>query len=353
MKRIIIIISIVALVALIGFRLFKNKQTLNAKNKVVDRSGVTIPVTTTDAKTAAVSGQFSVPAVLEPNHTANLSINTAGKLQSLNIELGTVVAKGQVLGSVDNSLKYINLESTQLLADKYESDYKRVKDLYEGKAATEVDFNNAKYNYENSKTQIKQIKQQIADGQVIAPLSGIVTKKNVEAGEFVNVGTAIGTIVDVSQLKSYVMVSEKNVYSLRKGLPVSIHTDIYPDKTFKGSIDYISPTGDESHNYKVGIAIANDRNASLKGGTFIMVDFDVKSGGKALQIPKIALVEGLKNPYVYLANGTKATQKKLVLGRDLGENVEVLSGLQEGEKVITSGQINISESSIIEVVTVK
>jgi RND family efflux transporter MFP subunit len=149
------------------------------------------------------------------------------------------------------------------------------------------------------------------------------------------------------------MVSEKNVYSLQKGMPVVIHTEIYPEKEFKGTIKYISPNGDESHNYEVGITVQNDNRVSLKGGTFILVDFDVKNATSALQIPKVALVEGLKNPYVYVVENKKAVAKKLVLGRDLGENIEVLSGLNADEQVITSGQINISANSIIEVVEAK
>lgn len=352
-NKLIISISVVAILAVIGFQLFRNKQKLNESSKVVDRSAIAVPVTIEQAKVAPISGAFSVPAVVQPITTAGLSINTSGKLQTLNIQLGTVVRKGQVLGSVDNSLKYINLESAQLLAAKSEADYLRVKDLYEGKASTEVDFNNAKYNYENAKTQVRQIQQQITDGQIIAPISGMVTKKNVEAGEFVNMGTSIGTIVDVSRLKSFVAVSEKNVYALKTGAPVTIRTDIYPDQKFKGTIRYISPNGDESHNYDVEIAIQNDSKLYLKGGTFIMVHFDIPNKGTALQIPKIALVEGLKNPYVYVVNKQKATVKKLVLGRDLGEHIEVLSGLDAGEQVITSGQINISTNSIIEIVNTK
>ena len=353
-KNIIIILIVVGVLALIGVKLAMNKKTLNQQNKPVDRSAIAVPVTVTDAFVGNVSGQFSVPAIVEPYNSANISINASGKLKTLNIDLGTAVSKGQVLGSVDNSVKLINLESSQLLADKYEADFKRQKDLFEGKATTEVDFNNAKYNYENAKTQVALIKQQIADGNVVAPISGIVTKKNVEEGEFVNVGTSIATVVDISKLQSFVMVSEKNVYSLKKGAPVVIHTDVYPDKVFNGAIKYISPNGDDSHNYEVGITVDNDRNVSLKGGTFILVDFDIKnSNTTALQIPKVALVEGIKNPYVYVVNNKKPTVKKLVLGRDLGENIEVLSGLSAGEHVITSGQINISENSIIEVVNAK
>lgn len=354
MKRnIIITLVVVAVLAIIGLRLFKNKQTLNEQNKVVDRSSIAVPVTTTPATIEAVSGKFSVPAIVEPYNTANISINASGKLKTLNIELGNVITKGQLLGSVDNSVKYLNLEAAQLQMDKYEVDYKRVKDLYEGKAATEVDFNNAKFNFENAKTQVALIKQQIADGNVIAPINGTITKKNVEEGEFVNLGTAIATVVDISRLQSFVMVSEKNVYSLKKGMPVVIHTDVYPDRTFRGSIRFISPNGDESHNYQVGVTVENDNKVSLKGGTFILVDFDVKNASSALQIPKVALVEGIKNPFVYVVENKKAVTKKLVLGRDLGENIEVLSGLAEGEQVITSGQINISGNSIIEVINTK
>lgn len=350
MKRtIIIIVSVFAVLLLIGMKLFSNKKVLNERNKPVDRSGIAVPVTTAQAFTGAVSGKFSVPAIVEPWNSARISMNAAGKLQTLNIDLGSTVTKGQFLGSVDNSVKQINLASAELLAAKYETDFNRIKDLYEGKAATEVEFNNAKYNLENSKTQVALIKQQIADGSVIAPITGVVTEKNVEAGEFVNIGSPIATLVDISKLQSFVQVSEKNVYSLKKGMPVVITTDIFPGKKFKGTVKFISPNGDESHNYQVGITVDN-YNTSLKGGTFIRVEFDIQGESKALQIPKVALVEGLKNPYVYVVNGNKTVTKKLVLGRDLGENIEVLNGLSEGEQIVTSGQINISESSIIEVV---
>jgi membrane fusion protein (multidrug efflux system) len=349
-KSILILVSVVALVLLIGVRLYSNKQTLNEKNKVVDRSGIPVPVTTVKVGKQDVSGKFSLPAVLEPVYSANVSINAAGKIQYLHLELGTVVQKGQVLGSVDNSLKQLNLKAAQLLADKNEADYLRIKDLYDGKAATEVDLINARYNMENAKVQVAQIRQQIADGLVIAPISGVVTKKNVEAGEFVNMGSPIATVVDVSSLKSYVQVNEKNIYRLSKGKPVAVRTDIYPGKIFKGKILYISPNGDESHSYEVGISIENDKQAPLKGGTFIRVDFDASEGDHVLQIPKMALVEGVKNPYVYAVEGTRPAVRKVVLGRDLGEKIEVVSGLEEGDEIVTSGQINISDKSILEVV---
>jgi RND family efflux transporter MFP subunit len=297
-----------------------------------------------------IEASFSLPAVVKPVNEANITLNASGKLKALDFELGSRVNKSQIIGSLDNSLKQISLEAAQLLVDKTKLDYERFKDLYDGKAATEVDLNNSKYNYENAKSQAAQIKQQIADASLISPINGVITKKNMEIGEFANLGAAIATVVDISTLKSVVMVSENDVYKLKEGMQVNISSDIFPGKEFKGTINFISPSGDDSHNYEVEVFIDNSNKVAIKAGTFIKVHFDIKGDAKTLQIPKLALVEGTKNPFVYVSAGNKAIMKKIVLGRDLGENVEVVSGLTAGEPVITSGQINLTESSLIEVI---
>lgn len=349
-KNIIITGTVIAIVALIGFTLVKNKKQINAANKVADRSTIAVPVSTIKAETAAMNGQFTLPAKVEPVNEADITINSSGKLKHLNIDLGSEVKKGQVIGSIDNSLNQINLQSTQLLVDKYERDFNNYKELYKGNAASENDYINAKYNYENAKTQVAQIRQKIEDGNLVAPVGGVIVKKNVEEGEFVNVGAVVATVVNTSTLKANVMVSEKDIYRLKTGMPVSILCDIYPGKTFKGNIRYISPKGDESHNYQVEVTVENQTASALKAGTFVRVKFDIKNSAKTLQIPKKALAEGLKNPFVYVVNGNTAEMRKLVLGRESGENVEVLSGISPEEEVIISGQINLAEGSKIEVI---
>lgn len=349
-RNIVIVVLVIAGAAFVVIRLTGNKKKIDEKNQVIDRSGIAIPVNTFKVAKQPVSGSFSLPAVIEPETEADLSINTPGKIQSLNIKLGTVVKKGQVLGSIDNSLKQISLQQAELLMNKAKKDFERVEALYQGNASTEIDYLNAKYNYENSQTQVALIKQQIADGTLIAPVSGIITKKNIEVGEFVNMGTPIATIVDVNTLKVKVMVGESNIYQVKQNMAVLVTSDVFPGVNFEGTVRYVSPKGDESHNYEVEVAIKNNKQAQLKGGTFVKVDFDIESGGEVLQIPKMALVEGVKNPYVFITKGNKAEQRSITVGREIGENIEVLGGLNEGEEVITSGQINLKSGSIIEVI---
>lgn len=352
MKKNRIIIAVIALlvVAAIAYTLVKNKQVLDSKNKVVDRSNMAIPVSVSKAFLGSTGDKFILPAVTEAENEVDVVVNSQGKLTNLNIRLGSTVSKGQILGTVDSKMKELNLRATSLSEEKLKKDYERYNDLYKGNAATEVNVNDVKYNYENTKIQLDQIKQQIADANIIAPISGTIVRKNLEEGEFVNPGTVIATVVNVSQLKAQVLVSEKDVYKLKPGANVTVTCEIYPGKTFKGTIRYISPKGDESHNYPVEVTLVNDSKSPIKAGTFIRVAFGVSGTTTTLQIPKVALVEGLKNPYVFTLSGNKAVSKKLVLGREIGENVEVLSGLEEGEEIITSGQINLTDGSTVQLV---
>lgn len=350
MKKVFIIIGVVLVAVLIAWKLFSNKQIINENNKAIDRSGIKIPVNVIAVQKQEIGGVFSLPAVLKPMEEVDIAINSSGKVKSLNIQLGSTVRKGQVIGSIDNSLKSINLQTTQLQVDKLKQDYERFKELKAGNAATQVDVDNAKYNYENAKMQIASLQQQISDGNLVSPINGIVTAKNIEVGEFINMGSSAAKVVDVSQMKTSVMVSEKDVYRLKEGMIVKITSDVFADKPMNGKIRYISPSGDASHNYEVEVVVENKTKLGLKAGTFVSVEFDVKKVEHVLQIPKIALAEGVKNPFVYVAVGEKAVMKKIVLGRDLGENFEVLSGLNENDKVIVSGQINLTTNSIIEVI---
>jgi multidrug efflux system membrane fusion protein len=90
------------------------------------------------------------------------------------------------------------------------------------------------------------------------------------------------------------------------------------------TISYIAPQGDESHNYPVEIVIKNSNQ--LRAGTFVSVEFSQKSSQQALIIPRSALVESVRNPYVYTVENGVAKQRKIEVGRELGDNIEVLAG---------------------------
>jgi len=350
------IISIAVVLVIIGgitWTLIGNKKEINEKNKPVDRSEIPVAVSVTEIKPLPMSGDVLLPAVLEPKDQSTVSIGTSGKLESLRIELGTRVSKGQVIGTIDTKVKQVDLKSRELTVSKLKLDYERNKELLKGNAISENAVTEAKYNYETKQLEVSQLKQQIADANIIAPISGIITDKKMMPGEYVNMGSPIATIVDVSQLKTVVYVNEREVYKLKMKQNATITSDVFPGKKFAGQVSYISPQGDENHNYKIEVLLSKSGVSELKAGTYVRVSFDMQNEGDVLQVPKKALVAGTKNPYVYVAENNKAVKRQLVLGRELGENIEVLGGLQTGEKVITDGQINVVNGSNVQVTTTK
>ena len=231
--------------------------------------------------------------------------------------------------------------------NKAQKDYQLQKELFEGNAGTAQSVKDAQHAVDAARIRVQQSGQQASEGVIKSPISGIVTVKNGEVGEYANPGAVLATVVDVYNLKAVVFVSEKDAYQLKLGQTAAITADVLPGKSLTGKVSFISPVSDENHNYRVELAV-NNKAAELKAGTYIYVTFDLGSNFTALQIPKLALVEGAKNPYVYVINDEQAFIRKITVGREVGENIEVLSGLKEGDEVVTSGQINLVDGSKVQ-----
>lgn len=347
-----IIIGIIAVLLIGGmvYKLMANKKIIDKNAILIDRTNVPVSVTTFEASYFPISSDYSLPAVLDINKSGIITATQPGRLASFNIEIGQHVSKGQLIGKIDSKQREIGIKSSEATIKKLEDDIIRTKDLIAGDATPATSINDLNYNLETTKIQKENMLQQIADNNIYAPISGTIVQKNANAGEFANPGTPLASIMDISILKAIVYVSENNVYDLKVGQTAQITSSIFPDKITRGIIKYIAPKGDENHNYRVEVEIPN---SGYKAGTYVQVKFSFKKPADALQIPKNALVEGIKNPYVYIVNGNTVAVRKLELGEEIGQNVVIRSGLTAGEKVVTSGQINLSEKSKIQIVNNK
>lgn len=346
-KVIIPILVVLALIALIVYTLANNKKKIDEQKKPAETSEIATPVNVKTVTRTLTESKLVKTGNLVPYKEADITSLSSGNLISLNFELGSKLSQGATVAQVDSRSLKLNLEAAELARSKAEKDYNRFKALLEGEAATEVNYLDAKLNFDNASNQIDLIKKQIEDSRIKAPISGQVVSKFKESGEYVNPGTILGHIVDVSKLKVNVMVSENDVYTLKLGQKVKVNTEIYPNVTFEGKVIFISDKGDATHNYQVEVEMINSVKNPLKAGTFAYVDFSKQSEEQLLIIPRSALVESLKNPYVYVIQDSKAVARKIQIGKEIGDGIVVLEGLSEGDQVITSGQVNITEGSLV------
>ena len=349
-KAILIILGIAAIGTAMVITLAGNKKKIDENNKVVDRTNVPVSVSVAKAAMGEFQGAMNFSGLVESQADADVTVNAPGTIKTLSIAKGSFVRKGQVLGTVDSEQLKLQLKSLQLAESKLATDLERVRALVAGNAAPETNLKDLEFNLANTKIQIEQVNQRIADNNIVAPISGIVLAKMMEAGEFANPGMPIARIVDVGTLKVTVFVNEKHIYRIADKQDASVTTEALPGMNFKGKVIYISPVGDENHNYRVEVQLDGEGSKTLKAGTFTLVNLGTTEAGKALMIPAVALVTGIKETTVFVVNGDTVKSTPIVVGRREGEMVEVIGGLKDGEVVVTAGQINLSNGSNVSVV---
>lgn len=350
LKAVGIVATIIGILAIMGVVLSSNKKKIDENNKAVDRSQVPVSVAVSKAAMGEFEGAMNFSGLVESQADADVTVNAPGTIKTLTITKGAYVRKGQVLGTVDSEQLKLQLKSLQLAESKLVTDVDRVRALVAGNAAPETNLKDLEFNLSNTRIQIEQVNQRIADNNIIAPISGVVLAKMMEAGEFANPGMPIARIVDVATLKVSVFVNEKHIYRIADHQDASVTSEALPGMNFKGKVTYISPVGDENHNYRVEVQLDGEGSKTLKAGTFTLVNLGTTEGGKALMIPAVALVTGIKETSVFVVQGDTVMSHPIVVGRREGEMVEVISGIKEGDVVVTAGQINLNNGSNVTII---
>lgn len=352
MKRIVIIAIILGLVSLVAFRLISNKQEINAKNKVVSNSSNAVAVNVAPVERRLIEQNLTMVGTVIPRKVMEVKPEVQGQITDLNIELGDHVKKGSVIARIDNQIQALEVANAEQAQADARQNYERYTNLYNGGAATKAQLDQYTLAYENSQNQLKQARKKLSNTTVTAPISGEVIQKAVETGAFVSAGNTIATLVDVSQLKVQLSVPEREVYALGEGDPVTITTSVYPGVKFDGKITFISASGDETHKYPIEVALENQEDNPLKAGTYVDVTFNKKNKTPTLQIPREALVGSIQDARVYVVNSNNvATLRSITVGNENGASLEVLQGLDEKDRVVTTGQINLSDSTKVMVVS--
>jgi membrane fusion protein (multidrug efflux system) len=340
----IIIIVVVCIIGAVAWVLVSNKKVVDSKKEVkVFNQEIAVTVVPVEMKTP--SAMLELTGLANANRDVAIATDIAGKITQVNFKLGDYVSQGKVLAKVDDAYKKLALDNAQLNYNKNKEDYERYQILRKGDAVSETQLRDMKLSFENAGIQLENAKKQFNDTRIVAPFSGHITSQNVELGAYVNVGNTVAKMVDISQLKVSLMVSEGNVYQLRTGQPVNITTSVYPDATYNGTISHISPQGSNFHTYPVEIMIANNKQFPLKAGTYVNTHINLGNSTPALMIPRDAIVSSVKDPSVYLVKGDVVQLVKINTGRDSDSYLEVLSGLNEGDLVVTNGQINLMDGA--------
>jgi membrane fusion protein (multidrug efflux system) len=316
------------------------------------------PVSTVSSiKVVATDWQPKLEAVgsLRAVNGADLASEVSGIVESLHFESGGNVEKEAVLVQLRADDDIAKLKSLEAAAKLSSLTFERSKKLITIQAISQASFDTDQAAFQGAEALVVQQKALVAKKTIHAPFEGQVGIRQVDVGQYLQPGTPVVTLQQLSPIYVDFNLPEVAVSKVRVGQKVNAHLDSIPGQTFEGNITAVNAKVDEAtRNIQVRASFANEDHKMLPG-MFASVEIDTGAPEKYLTLPQSAITF---NPYgnvVYVVdaadpNGSKklvAKQVFVTTGARRGDQIAILTGLKEGDEVVTSGQIKLRQGAPI------
>ena len=352
MKKSLIYIIVAAL--LIGwgaYTIVGNKSKQEKEVAEVAKQVDKINVNVVTANRENINTDYSANGTFIPKQETNQSADISGRVVSVYVKEGSRVGAGQVLASIKRDAIEVDVTQAQNNLQNAIIDNQRYENAYKTGGVTKQQLDNSRLQLKNAQAAVRSQSVRMNDTKVRAGISGTINKKMVEPGAVVSPGTPLFEIVNINSLKLAVLVDESQVGRIQIGQQVDINVNVLPDETFTGRISFIAPKSDASLNFPVEVEVAN--NGQLKAGMYATALFKTNYGAEnqnMLTVPAEAFVNGVSSGQLFIVQNGMAKLVKVQTGKVYGDKVQIISGLNGGEQVITSGQINLENGSKINIV---
>ena len=357
-KRMVIMLVGVAIVlgAVFGFQAFK---AVMIKKFMASMAVQTQTVSATRAGSSQWQPQIEAVGSLRALNGADLSLEVSGVVDSISFQSGDDVKEGDVLLKLRSDDDAAKLQSLQAVADLNEITYERDQKQFKLQAVSQATIDTDVANLKNAKAQVMQ-QQAILDKKTLrAPFAGHLGIRAVDLGQYLSAGTTIVTLQALDPIFMDFFVPQQAVDQIRIGQRVNVKVDAYKDRTFAGEISALNPRVDaSSRNVQIRATLKN-ADHKLLPGMYATVDIATGAPQDLITLPQTAVTY---NPYgdtVYIidtkgtaANGKPqqiARQTFITTGATRGDQVAVLKGVNDGDMVVTSGQLKLHNGSLVNI----
>ena len=343
-KKIIGIVAVVAIIVLVVFKLKTNKEITQGKVYQYDKEqAINVQVDTLQLEN--VNAEFSYSGTFEPNKETKISAELQGKINTILVDVGSIVNKGQSLVLLDNSLLKLQLQTIEVQIEGLEADVNRYTILAKADAIQGIQLEKAELGLKSAKVQKTTLLEQINKTTIKAPFSGVVTAKLSEEGAFAAPGVPLLQITDITNLKFTVNIPENELskFKLNQSYPVVV--DAYPDILLTGKATMIGSKANMGSSFPVQFTVNNTSDLKIKSGMFGKVLLKSETYRKGIIIPSSA-IQGTENqPQVYIVKNGKAFLQNITISNKIQNKAVVSIGLNEGDVIVTNGFINLFDGA--------
>ena len=348
LKKALYIIIPLALIAIVVIKLKTNKEITQSKVYQYDKEqSINVQVDTLQLEN--VNAEFSYSGTFEPNKETKISAELQGKINTILVDAGSVVSKGQTLIQLDNSLLKLQLQTIEVQIEGLEADVNRYTILAKADAIQGVQLEKAELGLKSAKVQKATLLEQINKTTIKAPFSGVVTAKLSEEGAFAAPGVPLLQITDITTLKFTVNVPEKDLSQFKLNQGYSLSADAYSEILLTGKTTMIGSKANMGSSFPVQFMVNNTSDLKIKSGMFGKILLKSETSVKGIIIPSSA-IQGTENqPQVYIVKNGKALLQNITISNKIQNKAVVSNGLNVGDVIVTNGFINLFDGANVTV----
>lgn len=348
-KKIIGIVALIAIAAIVFLKLRSNKQTTENRVYQYDKKKP-IAVGADTIQLQSINDGIVFSGTFQPNKETKVSSETQGKVNSVFVDMGSRVTKGQTLIQLDNSLLRLQLQAVDVQIEGFQDDVNRYTILVKSDAIQGVQLEKVQLGLKSAKVQRATLLEQISKTTIKAPFSGVVTAKLTEEGAFAAPGMPLIQITDIVSLRFTINVSEKELEQFQVNQQYAISADVYQDIPLSGKVTMIGSKANIGSSFPIEFQVNNTKDLMIKSGMFGKVSSKGSKLEQGIIIPSSAIVEEEGKTQVYLIKNGVATLQNITILKTVGNRSVVSSGLELGDVLIINGFINLFEGANVELV---
>lgn len=318
-------------------------------DEVGERKGAqATPIKTTIITRQALPVTIEALGTARANESVTITAQVTDTIKSVNFDDGDKVSAGDILVQLNNTEELARVAELKANINEAKRQYSRIVDLRESSAASEQLLDEQQARVKGLEAQFDIAEAQVDDLQIRAPFSGLLGNREVSKGSLVRPADVITTLDDIQVVKVDFSIAENHFASVAKGQKVTATSVAYPGVVFTGKISNIDSRLDPiSRAINVRSVIENSDD-KLRPGMLLTIVVE-KRVLDTLVVPEKALVPVQDKQYVYVVNDGVAQQREVVIGERRPGIVQVISGLDEGEEVITEGTLRVRDNSPVRV----
>ncbi len=322
----------------------------NAENEA-EEEAITIPVEVTAVINGDVAAFYSGTTTIESDEQATVVSQITGVVLEIHAEEGEFVQAGTLLAKVETDRYELELKRANATLMQLETEYQRKQKLFDKQLVSADDFERVSADYQAQKASVGLAQLNLKYTSIKAPISGYVSERLVRVGNLVELYKPVYRINSYDPLLAVLHVPERELSVISKGLEVAVKLAALPGTVFTGEVTRISPVVDPATGTFRVTAEIRDPQQILKPGLFGRVDILYDLRENVPLIPRKAVITEDEASHVFVVGeDDNAVRRAVRLGYERNGLVEIIEGVNAGDRVVTAGKGSLSDGTRVEVV---